>query len=171
MSPEDFWATAPPGRWSAKKLEGASRIGPEGSVDGGRLVQGGKRWLSSQVAAAPYSANRRPVRWPTSSARSSTRGVVVDVFARVSLVGIELLRVDARIVIASVDTYLQFAEAANRLELGTQEPEQLSDVASDITESGAKAGASRIAEGKAKGFLDNLLSPTDEDEKARSRDD
>ncbi|MBV9167667.1 MAG: gas vesicle protein [Solirubrobacterales bacterium] len=99
------------------------------------------------------------------------KGVVVDVFARVSLVGIELLRVDARIVIASVDTYLQFAEAANRLELGTQEPEQLSDVASDITESGAKAGASRIAEGKAKGFLDNLLSPTEEDEKARSRDD
>ena len=39
------------------------------------------------------------------------KGVVVDVFARVSVVGIELLRVDARVVIASVDTYLRYAEA------------------------------------------------------------
>ena len=38
-------------------------------------------------------------------------------FLRVSLVGIELLTVDARIVIASVDTYLRFAEAVNRLDL------------------------------------------------------
>ncbi|HET9124464.1 MAG TPA: gas vesicle protein GvpJ, partial [Solirubrobacteraceae bacterium] len=39
------------------------------------------------------------------------KGLVIDVFLRVSLVGIELLTVDARIVIASVDTYLRFAEA------------------------------------------------------------
>ena len=45
------------------------------------------------------------------------KGLVVDVFLRVSLVGIELLTVDARIVIASVDTYLRFAEAVNRLDL------------------------------------------------------
>ena len=96
------------------------------------------------------------------------KGVVVDIFARVSLVGIELLRVDARVVIASVDTYLRFAEAANRLELGTREPEQFSDVAGDLTEAGAKSGTSRIAEGKAKGFLDDILSPSEEDEKARS---
>ena len=94
------------------------------------------------------------------------KGVVVDVFARVSLVGIELLRVDARVVIASVDTYLRFAEAANRLELGTREPEQLSDVVGDIAESGS-SGAS---EGKTKGVLeagaqklDEILSPNDEE--------
>ena len=45
------------------------------------------------------------------------RGLVIDAFVRVSLVGIELLTIDARVVIAGVDTYLRFAEAANRLDL------------------------------------------------------
>lgn len=45
------------------------------------------------------------------------KGLVIDIYVRVSLVGIELLTVDARIVIASVDTYLRFAEAVNRLDL------------------------------------------------------
>src|ERR1700756_5873602 len=64
------------------------------------------------------------------------KGIVIDVFARVSLVGIELLRVDARVVVASVDTYLRFAEAANRLPLGTEEPDQLSDMVGGIVEKG-----------------------------------
>src|SRR5688500_20296668 len=45
------------------------------------------------------------------------KGLVIDVFVRVSLIGIEILTIDARIVIASVDTYLRFAEAVNRLDL------------------------------------------------------
>ncbi|MEU0370154.1 gas vesicle protein GvpJ [Streptomyces sp. NPDC006283] len=45
------------------------------------------------------------------------RGMVIDVFVRVSLVGIEIVKIDARIVVASVDTYLRFAEACNRLDL------------------------------------------------------
>jgi gas vesicle structural protein len=45
------------------------------------------------------------------------KGLVIDIYVRVSLVGIELLTIDARIVIASVDTYLRFAEAVNRLDL------------------------------------------------------
>jgi|SRR5215213_3660855 len=45
------------------------------------------------------------------------KGLVIDVYLRVSLVGIELLTVDARIVVASVDTYLRFAEAVGRLDL------------------------------------------------------
>jgi len=49
------------------------------------------------------------------------KGLVIDVFVRVSLVGIELLVIDARIVIASVDTYLRFAEAVNRLDLSQTE--------------------------------------------------
>jgi gas vesicle structural protein len=44
------------------------------------------------------------------------RGVVIDVFVRVSLVGIEVLTIDARVVVASVDTYLRYAEAAGRVE-------------------------------------------------------
>jgi len=39
------------------------------------------------------------------------KGIVIDVWARVSLVGIELLAIEARIVIASVETYLKYAEA------------------------------------------------------------
>jgi hypothetical protein len=93
------------------------------------------------------------------------KGIVIDVFARVSLVGIELLRIDARVVVASVDTYLRFAEAANRLQLGTEEPQQLSDVVGDITQ----AGGEGVAQGKTKGALEagmdkleNVLSPDDE---------
>jgi hypothetical protein len=39
------------------------------------------------------------------------RGCVIDAFVRVTLVGIELLAIEARIVIASVDTWLKYAEA------------------------------------------------------------
>jgi hypothetical protein len=90
------------------------------------------------------------------------KGVVIDVFARVSLVGIELLRIDARVVVASVDTYLRFAEAVNRIDLGTKEPGQLSDVVGDISQATSRG----IAEGKVNGAIDagldrlgNLLKP------------
>ncbi len=39
------------------------------------------------------------------------KGIVIDAFVKVSLVGIELISVEARIVIASVETYLKYAEA------------------------------------------------------------
>lgn len=39
------------------------------------------------------------------------KGIVIDAWAKVSLVGIELLSVEARVVIASVETYLKYAEA------------------------------------------------------------
>src|SRR5436305_14666921 len=45
------------------------------------------------------------------------KGLVIDAYVRVSVVGIEVLTIDARIVVASVDTYLRFAEAVNRLDL------------------------------------------------------
>src|SRR5919109_882579 len=45
------------------------------------------------------------------------KGIVIDAYVRISAVGIEILTVDARIVVASVDTYLRFAEAVNRLDL------------------------------------------------------
>ncbi|WP_052422821.1 gas vesicle protein GvpJ [Nonomuraea candida] len=49
------------------------------------------------------------------------KGLVIDAYVRVSLVGIEILTIDARVVIASVDTYLRFAEAANRLDMSKSE--------------------------------------------------
>jgi hypothetical protein len=39
------------------------------------------------------------------------KGVVVDAWVRVSLVGIEILAIEARVVVASVDTWLKYAEA------------------------------------------------------------
>jgi anionic cell wall polymer biosynthesis LytR-Cps2A-Psr (LCP) family protein len=50
------------------------------------------------------------------------RGVVIDAFVRVSLVGIETLTVDARVVMASVDTYLRYADAVGRVNLDTRKP-------------------------------------------------
>ncbi len=44
------------------------------------------------------------------------KGVVVDAWARVSLVGIEILTVEARVVVASVDTYLHYAEEMAKIE-------------------------------------------------------
>ena len=56
------------------------------------------------------------------------RGIVIDAHVRVSLLGVELLTIDARAVVASVDTYLRFAEATNRLDLSDQGDRTLLDV-------------------------------------------
>src|SRR3954454_9744055 len=66
------------------------------------------------------------------------KGLVIDVFVRVSLVGIEILTIDARIVVASVDTYLRFAEATNRLDLYDKGGKTLPDIAEGITEHAAR---------------------------------
>ncbi|MFD5270899.1 gas vesicle structural protein GvpA [Streptomyces sp. NPDC058335] len=75
------------------------------------------------------------------------RGLVIDAFVRVSLVGIEILKIDIRIVVASVDTYLRFAEACNRLDLeaGPRKPAGLTELPGRMMESGAR--------GKTKGVL------------------
>ncbi|MFI0356180.1 gas vesicle protein GvpJ [Actinomadura sp. 9N407] len=66
------------------------------------------------------------------------KGLVIDLYARVALVGIEILTVDVRIVVASVDTYLRFAEACNRLDLtNTGTAKGLPEMVGGITESGA----------------------------------
>jgi hypothetical protein len=91
------------------------------------------------------------------------KGLVVDVFVRVSLVGIELLTIDARIVIASVDTYLRFAEAVNRLDLGQSSDEGLPELVQDITSDGAQSKTRGILEG-AKESLFGSGEDEDEDE-------
>ena len=88
------------------------------------------------------------------------KGLVVDVFLRVSLVGIELLTVDARIVIASVDTYLRFAEAVNRLDLHESEPEGLPQIIGEMTEDGAESKTKGVLEGA----KEKLLGSSDDDD-------
>ncbi|HLU53988.1 MAG TPA: gas vesicle protein GvpJ [Pseudonocardia sp.] len=76
------------------------------------------------------------------------KGLVIDVFVRVSLVGIEILTIDARIVVASVDTFLRFAEATNRLDLYGKGKggKDLTELVEGVTEGGAR--------GKTTGMLD-----------------
>jgi len=74
------------------------------------------------------------------------KGLVIDAYVRVSLVGIELLTIDARIVIASVDTYLKFAQAVNRLDIASQEG-GLPDLLNKGMESGAKDKTKGAVEG------------------------
>jgi len=73
------------------------------------------------------------------------KGLVIDAYVRLSLVGIELITVDARVVIASVDTYLRFAEAVNRLDI-SQEKEGLPGLIGSLEQNGAR--------NKTKGMLD-----------------
>ncbi|WP_330278488.1 gas vesicle structural protein GvpA [Streptomyces sp. NBC_00056] len=91
------------------------------------------------------------------------RGLVIDVFVRVSLVGIEILKIDARIVVASVDTYLRFAEACNRLDLesGRKAPSQLTDIVGDSMESGAKGKSKGALSGAVEAITDSVKGVTD----------
>jgi gas vesicle structural protein len=76
------------------------------------------------------------------------KGLVIDAYVRVSLVGIEVLTIDARVVIASVDTYLRFAEAVNRLDI-SQEKEGLPGLVGGMQESGAKHKTKGMIDGAA----------------------
>lgn len=99
------------------------------------------------------------------------KGIVIDVFVRVSLVGIELLTVDARIVVASVDTYLRFAEATNRLDLYQKGGKDLPELMEGMAE-GSTEGKTKGVLDAAKGKIDEFRgSGEDENEKqpARSR--
>jgi hypothetical protein len=104
------------------------------------------------------------------------RGLVIDAYVRVSLVGIELLTVDLRVVIASVDTYLRFAEAVNRLDL-----RQVDDSQSvpDLFEKGGEEMAETKTKGAVEGGMDAIKEKIglgggsdeddDDEDKGRSR--
>ena len=95
------------------------------------------------------------------------KGLVIDVYVRVSLVGIELITIDARIVIASVDTYLKFAQAVNRLDIASQEG-GLPDLLEHGMESGAKDKVKGAVEG-AKDAVTGMGMGKEGDSKGRER--
>ena len=99
------------------------------------------------------------------------KGLVIDAYVRVSLIGIEILTIDARIVIASVDTYLRFAEAVGRLNLAESDTSQgLPELVEGMTESGAKSKTKGALEGvKDKLGLDDDDDDGDRREKSRVR--
>jgi hypothetical protein len=89
------------------------------------------------------------------------KGIVIDIYLRVSLVGIELLTVDARIVVASVDTYLRFAEAVGRLNL--QEADN-SEGLPQLIESMTSSGAQSKTRGALEGVKESLFGGGDDDD-------
>src|SRR3954466_13315535 len=76
------------------------------------------------------------------------KGIVIDAFVRVSLVGIELLTVDLRVVIASVDTYLRYAEGVERLQVYSRSgAKKLPDIVGGGMRTHAiKKGAEKVGE-------------------------
>jgi hypothetical protein len=97
------------------------------------------------------------------------KGLVIDAYVRVSLIGIEILTIDARIVIASVDTYLRFAEAVNRLDIASNDGSQgLPELMESMTEGGAKSKTKGALEG-AKEKIGLGDDDDDDDKKQRSR--
>jgi gas vesicle structural protein len=99
------------------------------------------------------------------------KGIVIDAYVRVAVVGIELLTIDARIVIASVDTYLRFAEAVNRLDLQPQDQVAgLPGLMREMTQGGAKSktkgalsGAKESVQGALSGLTGRDKDEDDED--------
>jgi hypothetical protein len=94
------------------------------------------------------------------------KGLVIDAYVRVSLIGIEILTIDARIVIASVDTYLRFAEAVNRLDLQQADDSQgLPELMESMTSGGSESKTKGALEGVKDAFSGD---DDDDDDKQKS---
>jgi hypothetical protein len=84
------------------------------------------------------------------------KGLVIDAYVRVSLLGIELLTIDARIVVASVDTYLRFAEATNRLDLAAHQGPGLTEVVEELGGGVVEKAAEHVVESKVGDVVEGL---------------
>jgi len=97
------------------------------------------------------------------------KGLVIDAYVRVSLIGIEILTIDARIVIASVDTYLRFAEAVGRLNLQESDDSQgLPELMESMTSGGAKSKTQGALEGAKEKLFGSDDDDDDDDDNKRS---
>ena len=96
------------------------------------------------------------------------KGLVIDIYVRVSLIGIEILTIDARIVVASVDTYLRFAEAVGRLNIDDDDKEGLPDLMQGMTSGAAKSKTGGALDAAKEKFEDVFSSDDDGDEEAEA---
>jgi hypothetical protein len=98
------------------------------------------------------------------------KGMVIDAYVRVSLIGIEILTIDARIVIASVDTYLRFAEAVNRMDLVQADDSQgLPELMESMTEGGSQSKTRGAIEGAKEALTGDDEDDSGDDDKQKSR--
>jgi hypothetical protein len=98
------------------------------------------------TAIQPSGGASNPAAGPSSSSLADVidtildKGLVIDAYVRLSLVGIELISIDARVVVASVDTYLRFAQAVNRLNISQEDPKSgLPELVDEVTSGAAKS--------------------------------
>ena len=97
------------------------------------------------------------------------KGLVIDIYVRVSLIGIEILTIDARIVVASVDTYLRFAEAVGRMQIEDDDKQGLPELMESVTSGGAKSKTSGALEGIKDAFSSDG-DDGDDDESSKKRE-
>jgi len=90
------------------------------------------------------------------------KGIVIDAYVRVSVVGIELMTVDARIAVASVDTYLRFAEATNRLNLWPHGGKGLPEVVEELQGPVIEKVASKVAKKKVENVVEKPKEAVEE---------
>lgn len=127
------------------------------------------------TAIQPTGGGGGPAGGPSSSSLADVidtildKGLVIDAYVRVSLVGIELLTIDARVVVASVDTYLRFAEAVNRLNIGESDPKSgLPEIMDDVTSGAAKSKTQGVLDAAGE-KLGDILNPDQPQRKKATR--
>ncbi|KRE27940.1 gas vesicle protein [Mycobacterium sp. Soil538] len=127
------------------------------------------------TAIQPAGGANGPSGGPSSSGLADVidtildKGLIIDAYVRVSLVGIELLSIDARVVVASVDTYLRFADAVNRLNISEDEPKAgLPELVNDVTSGAAKSKTQGVLDAAGE-KLGDLLTPDEPQRKNATR--
>lgn len=118
---------------------------------------------SSRSSEGGYVARPRPSGLADVVDLILDKGLVIDAYVRVSLVGIEILTIDLRVVIASVDTYLKFAEATNRLDL-YDKGKDLPEMVEGMTEAGSKGKTGGAIQGVKKAVSGGRKQNDDDDE-------
>lgn len=96
------------------------------------------------------------------------KGIVIDAYVQASVVGIDILTINARVVAASIDTYLRFAEAVNRLDLTQDKGQGVSGLADDVQHAvggvtkGVTESAKPVLEGAGETLEDVMPGSTSE---------
>jgi hypothetical protein len=126
------------------------------------------------VAVSPSS--NRYIQGPSPSGLADVidlildKGLVIDIYVRVSLIGIEILTIDARIVVASVDTYLRFAEAVGRLNIDADDKEGLPELMQDMTSGAAKSKTKGALDAAKEKFSDTFESSDEEEQEEEEQE-
>jgi gas vesicle structural protein len=142
--------------------------------------------MASRPSALPGSGGGGGNRGPSGSSLADVvdtildKGVVIDAQIGISVVGIQLITIDARVVVASIDTYLRFAEAVNRLDIMQNQGKGLNEVLEGTTKAVGNAtkavgGTTKAVEGtttdgavgKAGELLGELVEPSEKRQAAK----